>query len=55
MDKDREKGYWTMEHNRLHHTIEELERCKYLSPEDELDLKILKKRKLYAKDRMVNG
>jgi len=39
-------------HTQLAKQLEELERKAYLTPQDEIEVKILKKKKLVAKDQM---
>jgi uncharacterized protein YdcH (DUF465 family) len=39
-------------HTQLAKQLEELERKAYLTPQDEMEIKILKKKKLVAKDQM---
>jgi uncharacterized protein YdcH (DUF465 family) len=39
-------------HTQLAKQLEELERKAYLTPQDEIEIKILKKKKLAAKDQM---
>jgi len=39
-------------HTKLAKELEELEKKPYLTPQDEMDIKILKKKKLAAKDQM---
>jgi hypothetical protein len=41
-------------HTQLAKQLEELEKKPFLSPQDEIEIKILKKKKLAAKDQMEN-
>lgn len=41
-------------HTQLAKQLEELEKKPFLSPQDEIEVKILKKKKLAAKDQMEN-
>lgn len=41
-------------HTQLAKQLEELEKKPFLSPQDEIEIKILKKKKLVAKDQMEN-
>ena len=41
-------------HTQLAKQLEELEKKSFLSPQDEIEIKILKKKKLAAKDQMEN-
>jgi uncharacterized protein YdcH (DUF465 family) len=41
-------------HAQLAKQLEELEKKTYLTPQDEMEIKILKKKKLAAKDQMEN-
>ncbi len=51
-DNDEFKVLYT-EHMKLKHRVEELNKLKFLSPEQEVEKKTIQKQKLKSKDRMT--
>lgn len=52
MKEDEEFAKAKQAHSELARQVEELEKKPFLTPQDEVELKTLKKRKLYFKDQM---
>lgn len=45
---------WEAEHSKLEHTLADIETHRYLTPEEEMERKVVQKLKLAAKDRMMD-
>lgn len=52
--ENQEYQRWESEHRKLEKTLSEIEAHRYLTPEEEVERKVVQKLKLAAKDRMMD-